>query len=110
MRVETIGSATLYLGDCRDVLPTLPRASVDVVVTSPPYDNLRSYNGVTWGEGVWRAVIPGLYGPLKQGGVAVWVVADATINGSETGTMWLARRTVLSPASLKTSAPLPRKI
>ena len=35
MRVETIGDATLYLGDCRDVLPTLPR--VDAVVTDPPY-------------------------------------------------------------------------
>jgi DNA modification methylase len=35
MRVETIGRATLYLGDCRDILPTLPK--VDAVVTDPPY-------------------------------------------------------------------------
>jgi site-specific DNA-methyltransferase (adenine-specific) len=35
VRVETIGSATLYLGDCRDVLPTL--RPVDAVVTDPPY-------------------------------------------------------------------------
>lgn len=34
-RIETIGRATLYLGDCRDILPTLPK--VDVVVTDPPY-------------------------------------------------------------------------
>lgn len=35
MRVETIGSATLYLGDCRDILPTLPKA--DACITDPPY-------------------------------------------------------------------------
>jgi site-specific DNA-methyltransferase (adenine-specific)/modification methylase len=35
MRVETIGDATLYLGDCREILPTLPK--VDAVVTDPPY-------------------------------------------------------------------------
>ena len=35
MRVETIGDATLYLGDCRDILPTLGK--VDAVVTDPPY-------------------------------------------------------------------------
>jgi len=35
MRVETIGNATLYLGDCREILPTLPK--VDAVVTDPPY-------------------------------------------------------------------------
>ena len=34
-RVEVIGNATLYLGDCRDILPTLPK--VDAVVTDPPY-------------------------------------------------------------------------
>lgn len=34
-RVETIGRATLYLGDCRDILPTLGK--VDAVVTDPPY-------------------------------------------------------------------------
>jgi site-specific DNA-methyltransferase (adenine-specific) len=35
MRVETIGSATLYLGDCREILPTLPR--MDALITDPPY-------------------------------------------------------------------------
>lgn len=34
-RVEVIGNATLYLGDCRDILPTLPK--VDAVITDPPY-------------------------------------------------------------------------
>jgi DNA modification methylase len=34
-RVEVIGDATLYLGDCMDILPTLPK--VDAVITDPPY-------------------------------------------------------------------------
>lgn len=42
-RVETIGRATLYLGDCRDILPTLPK--VDIVVTSPPYNLVREGSG-----------------------------------------------------------------
>ena len=35
MRIETIGNATLYEGDCREILPTLPK--VDAVITDPPY-------------------------------------------------------------------------
>lgn len=84
-RIEHLAEgATLYLGDCRDVLPMI--SAVDVAMTSPPYDNLRSYNGVAWGEGVWRSVISDLYRSMKPGGVVVWVVADATVDGSETGT------------------------
>lgn len=59
----------------------MPSESVDLVVTSPPYDNLRAYGGHTWDfEGVARE----LTRVLKHGGVIVWVVADATVNGSET--------------------------
>lgn len=62
--------------------------SVDLTVTSPPYDNLRTYNGnnTLWGERVWKDVIAELFRVTKSGGVVVWIVADATINGSETGT------------------------
>lgn len=62
--------------------------SVDLTVTSPPYDNLRTYNGNNdlWGEHVWKEVLVNLYRVTKQGGVVVWVVNDATIKGSETGT------------------------
>lgn len=61
---------------------------MDLTVTSPPYDNLRTYNGnnALWGEHVWRDVIAELYRVTADGGVVVWVVGDATINGSETGT------------------------
>ena len=78
---------TLHLGDCIDVMHTLPDASVDLTVTSPPYDNLRTYgkdfDAATFD---WRSIIAELYRLTKPGGVVVWVVADATINGSETGT------------------------
>jgi site-specific DNA-methyltransferase (adenine-specific) len=58
-----------------------------MVLTSPPYDNLRTYNNSSeWGEHVWKPCIDQLYRIVKRGGVVVWVVGDATINGSETGT------------------------
>jgi DNA modification methylase len=70
-------------GDCLTLMKELPDNCIDLTVTSPPYDNLRTYNGFTWDfEGVARE----LYRVTKQGGVVVWVVGDATIKGSETGT------------------------
>lgn len=61
--------------------------SVDLVVTSPPYDELRKYNDNTsWCEDKCRAIIRGLMRVLKDGGVVVWVVGDQTKGGSETGT------------------------
>ena len=43
----TIGRATLYNADCRDILPTLPK--VDAVVTDPPYGMNMSIGGITAG-------------------------------------------------------------
>ncbi len=82
-RVEQIGDATLYLGDCREILPTLGK--VDAVVTSPPYDAIREYGDKFTGLD-WRPVIKGCAQQLSLGGVLVWNVADQTVNGSETGT------------------------
>jgi DNA modification methylase len=77
---------TLMFGDCREKLQSLSHKSVDLTVTSPPYDNLRSYeNSLIWNDLVWKEVIYELYRVTKDGGVVVWVVGDATINGSETG-------------------------
>src|SRR5690625_488425 len=78
----------LMLGDCLERMKEIADGSVDLTVTSPPYDNLRSYNGNNelWGEHVWKAAIKDLYRVTKDGGVVVWVVGDATIKGSETGT------------------------
>jgi site-specific DNA-methyltransferase (adenine-specific) len=64
-------------------MKSLPSQSIDLTVTSPPYDNLRTYNGYSFDfEGIAKE----LYRVTKDGGVVVWVVGDATINGSETGT------------------------
>jgi len=78
----------LYNGDCLEVMKNIPDNSVDLTVTSPPYDNLRTYNGNNdqWSEQVWKDCIQELFRVTKQGGVVVWVVGDATIKGSETGT------------------------
>lgn len=67
--------------DALELLRLLPDNSIDMILTSPPYDNLRTYNGFTWDfEGIARES----YRVLKTGGVLVWVVGDATVNGSET--------------------------
>jgi len=74
--------------DALIALTKLEENSIDLTVTSPPYDNLRTYNGnnAQWGEPVWKSIIEELYTVTKEGGVVVWVVGDATIKGSETGT------------------------
>lgn len=78
-------NGVLYHGDCLDVMPGLD--SVDMVLTSPPYDDLRTYeNNLIWNEEIWKRIIAQLYQVTKKGGVVVWVVGDATKNGSETGT------------------------
>jgi site-specific DNA-methyltransferase (adenine-specific) len=83
-----MSNINLILGDCVEKLKELGDNSIDLTVTSPPYDSLRSYNGnnALWGEHVWKSVIQDLYRVTQDGGVVVWVVGDATIKGSETGT------------------------
>lgn len=72
----------LYLGDCVDLLPRLGDIA-DLVVTSPPYDDLRVYTGYDF---EFESTAKCLCDKVKAGGVIVWVVGDATKNGSETGT------------------------
>ena len=83
VELEQIGDCTLYRGDALEILPTLAADSVHVVITSPPYDDLRTYAGATW---TFEPLADSLTQTLTPGGVLVWVVGDATINGSETGT------------------------
>lgn len=60
---------------------------VDLTVTSPPYDDLRSYNGtLNWNFDIFKKVAQRLYDITKEGGVVVWVVGDKTVKGSESGT------------------------
>lgn len=71
----------LMLGDCLELMKELPDGCVDCCVTSPPYDNLRTYNGYSWDfEGIARE----LYRITKPGGVVCWNVGDAVVDGSET--------------------------
>lgn len=73
----------IICGDNAQVLARFPDGCIDLTVTSPPYDNLRSYNGFTWD---FEALAAQLYRVTKVGGVVVWVVGDATVDGSETTT------------------------
>jgi len=73
----------LHHGDSAHVLTEIASDSIDLTVTSPPYDNLRTYQGYVFD---FATIARELYRVTKPGGVVVWVVGDATVNGSETGT------------------------
>ena len=83
-----MGTVTLWHGDCLELMKNIPDGSVDLTVTSPPYDNLRTYNGniEQWNFEKFKAIAKELYRVTANGGIVVWIVADATIKGSETGT------------------------
>lgn len=72
----------VFCGNCVDLMDMLPDEYIDLTVTSPPYDNLRKYKGY---EFDFEAIANQLWRITAKGGIVVWVVADATINGSETG-------------------------
>lgn len=67
--------------DALTLLRALPTGGIDLTVTSPPYDNLRKYNGYSF---EFEAIARELYRVTKVGGVVVWVVGDSVVNGSET--------------------------
>ncbi len=73
----------VYCENCLDTMSRMPDNFIDLTVTSPPYDNLRTYKGYVFD---FESIAKELYRVTKHGGVVVWVVGDATINGSETGT------------------------
>jgi site-specific DNA-methyltransferase (adenine-specific) len=74
---------TIYAEDCLETMSRMPDSSVDFVLTSPPYDDLRKYNGYSF---EFELVAQELYRVLKESGSIVWVIGDATKNGSESGT------------------------
>ena len=83
-----IKQTKLYNGDCINVMQTMINegVKVDLTVTSPPYDNLRSYeNEVSWDFEKFKDVADKLYEITADGGVVIWVVNDQVRNGSETG-------------------------
>ena len=89
MRQITYNNFSVYNGDCIDVMDDMVNngITVDLTVTSPPYDQLRTYNSEsTWDFETFKKVAQGLWDITNDGGVVVWVVGDACVNGSETGT------------------------
>ena len=73
----------IYNENCLDTMAKMPDDFVDLIVTSPPYDNARNYKGFVF---PFQDIAKQIYRVTKQGGVVVWVVNDQTINGSESGT------------------------
>jgi DNA modification methylase len=76
----------LLTGPAEKMLWYVKDNSINLTVTSPPYDNVRDYEGHNFGLKTFEEIAQELYRVTKTGGVVVWVVADQTINGSETGT------------------------
>lgn len=78
----------IYNMDCLEGMKILPENSIDLTVTSPPYDNLRKYNGNIdqWCFEKFKLIAQELYRITKKGGVVVWVVGDGTVKGSESAT------------------------
>lgn len=77
----------IYNENCLDTMKRMEDNFIDLTITSPPYDSLRKYTGeAEWNFEVFKEIAKELYRVTKQGGVVVWIVGDATIKGSETGT------------------------
>jgi site-specific DNA-methyltransferase (adenine-specific) len=68
----------LFTADCVDFMASMPEECVDLVVTSPPYDNLRDYKGYSF---EFERIADGLFRVIKEGGIAVWVVGDKIDGG-----------------------------
>ena len=84
----------IYNEDCLTTLSKITDNTIDLTVTSPPYDDLRTYNNHISGKKTefngysfdFENIAKELYRTTKEGGVVVWVVGDGTEKGSETGT------------------------
>jgi len=72
----------IYNEDCLETMRRMPDGRVDLTLTSPPYDNLRTYNGYSFD---FESIAKELYRVTKPDGMVVWIVGDAVLNGSESG-------------------------
>lgn len=82
MQLKSIENKVIA-GDCVDIMQKMPADVVDLTVTSPPYDNLRSYKGYSF---PFEEIAQGLLRVTKPGGVVVWVVGDKIIKGNRSMT------------------------
>lgn len=72
---------TIYNENCLETFERIPADTLDMTITSPPYDDLRDYNGYHFPV---EQIAAGLLEKTKPGGVVIWVVGDRTVNGDET--------------------------
>ena len=82
--------------DCLDTMANMPNNYVDLTITSPPYDNLRKYNGYSFD---FEAIAKELYRVTENGGVVVWVVGDATIKAAFWSRFWERNRRYAAASS-----------
>lgn len=75
----------IYNMNCLEGMKLLNSNSIDLVVTSPPYDDLRTYNGYSFD---FEKIAKEIYRIVKKGGILVWVVGDKTKNGGKTLTSY----------------------
>lgn len=76
-------SNLIYCGNCAETMERIDSDSIDLTITSPPYNSLREYEGYVFH---YDDILLQLFRITKKGGVVVWVVGDATVKGSETCT------------------------
>ena len=82
----------IYTEDCLKTMNKMSDNFIDLVVTSPPYDNLRTYKEFDF---QYKKVSKELFRVIKDGGICVWVVGDQTIKGNETEEIIDAKETYL---------------
>ena len=73
----------IYNENCLETMKRMPDNFIDGIITSPPYDDLKKYNGFSFD---FKTIAKELYRIIKEGCVLVWIVNDKINNGSETGT------------------------
>ncbi len=79
--IKEIEKNNIYNEDCLEFMKKIPENYIDLTVTSPPYDNLRNYNGYHFD---YQSIASELYRITKNGGVVVWVISDKITNGNKT--------------------------
>ncbi|MFA6711209.1 MAG: site-specific DNA-methyltransferase [Candidatus Caldatribacteriota bacterium] len=72
-----------YIGEAAEIMCDMPANFVDLTITSPPYDKMRSYEGSLFTFEDFKSIAKQLYRVTKPGGVVVWIVGDQTKDGTE---------------------------
>lgn len=75
----------IYNMDCIKGLAFLDNSSIDLTITSPPYEDIRDYNGYIFNFEHFKTIARELYRVTKKGGIVVWIVNDKTYKYSECG-------------------------